>query len=66
VKLPAHRAGPFDRALGPEHFEGLPGNDLLFHIVPLDPNEFLEMGKVVDQEMKGGWSGIVLKGFAEG
>ena len=35
VKLPAGRAGPFDRALGPEHFEGLPGNDLLFHIVPL-------------------------------
>jgi hypothetical protein len=29
--------GPFDRALGPEHVEGLPGNMVTFYIVPLDP-----------------------------
>jgi hypothetical protein len=27
--------------------------------------EFLEMGRVVKLQMKRGWSGIVLKGFAE-
>jgi hypothetical protein len=30
-------AGPFDRALGPEHVEGLPGKVISFHIVPLHP-----------------------------
>jgi hypothetical protein len=35
VKLPAHRAGLFDRALGPEHVEGLPAKVISFHIVHL-------------------------------
>jgi len=30
-------AGPFDRALGPEHVEGLPGKVVFFYIVPLVP-----------------------------
>ncbi len=29
-------AGPFDRALGPEHVEGLPGRVISLCIVPLD------------------------------
>jgi len=37
LKLPGHRPGPFDKALGPEHVEGLPGNVISFYIVSLDP-----------------------------
>ena len=37
VKLSAHRAGPFDRAHGPERAEGLPGKVLLFVLCPLTP-----------------------------
>ncbi len=37
MKLSDHRPGPFDRAHGPEYAEGLPGNVISFHIVPLDP-----------------------------
>jgi len=29
-----HRAGPFDRALGPEHVEGLPGEKVSFILCP--------------------------------
>jgi hypothetical protein len=37
LKLPALKGGAFDRALGPEHVEGLPGKVACFYIVPLNP-----------------------------
>ncbi len=37
MKLPAHRAGLFDRTHGPEHAEGLPGKVLSFILCPLTP-----------------------------
>jgi hypothetical protein len=37
VKLSAHRAGPFDRAHGPEHAEWASREGFIIHIVPLDP-----------------------------
>ena len=37
VKLPAHSAGPFDRAHGPEYVEWASRKGDFFYIVPLDP-----------------------------
>jgi hypothetical protein len=37
VKLPAHRAGPFDKAHGPEQVEGLPGKAYHFTLCPFLP-----------------------------
>ena len=37
VKLPAHSAGPFDRAHGPEYVEWASRKGDFFYMVPLDP-----------------------------
>ena len=37
MKLPAHKAGPFGKAHGPEYIEWASREESFLHIVPLNP-----------------------------